>query len=60
MELNVLDNQVVSVTGKDDPGVNQGSLCVKGRFGYEFIASDQRLTKPLIKKNGKFEEAELG
>ena len=60
MELNVLDNQVVSVTGRDDPGVNQGSLCVKGRFGYEFIASDQRLTKPLIKKNGKFEEAELG
>jgi predicted molibdopterin-dependent oxidoreductase YjgC len=57
MELHVLDNQVVSVTGKDDPGVNQGSLCVKGRFGYEFIASDQRLTKPLIKRNGKFEEA---
>jgi predicted molibdopterin-dependent oxidoreductase YjgC len=57
MELNVLDNQVVSVTGKNAVGVNQASLCVKGRFGYEFIASDQRLTKPLIKKDGKFEEA---
>jgi predicted molibdopterin-dependent oxidoreductase YjgC len=56
--LNVLDNQVVTVTGRDDPGVNQGSLCVKGRFGYEFIASDQRLKKPLIKKDGKFAEAE--
>jgi predicted molibdopterin-dependent oxidoreductase YjgC len=57
MELNVLDNQVVSVTGQNAVGVNQASLCVKGRFGYEFIASDQRLTKPLIKRNGKFEEA---
>jgi predicted molibdopterin-dependent oxidoreductase YjgC len=55
--LNVLDNQVVGITGRDDPGINQGSLCVKGRFGYEFIASDQRLKKPLIKKNGKLEEA---
>lgn len=57
INLNVLDNKVVSVTGRDDPGVNQGSLCVKGRFGYEFISSDQRLTHPLIKKNGKFEPA---
>ncbi|NTW35154.1 MAG: molybdopterin-dependent oxidoreductase [Syntrophobacteraceae bacterium] len=58
MDLHVLDNQVVSVTGREDPGVNEGSLCVKGRFGYEFVKSDQRLTKPLIKRNGKLEEAE--
>ena len=57
MNLHVLDNKVVSVTGRDDAVVNQGSLCVKGRFGYEFIASDQRLKTPLIKKNGKLEEA---
>ena len=57
INLNILNNQVVSVTGRDDLGVNQGSLCVKGRFGYEFIASDQRLTKPLIKKDGIFKEA---
>lgn len=56
--LNVLNNQVVTITGRDDPGVNQGSLCVKGRFGYEFISSDQRLKKPLIKKDGQFVEAE--
>jgi predicted molibdopterin-dependent oxidoreductase YjgC len=36
---------------------NQGYLCVKGRFGYEFVHSPERLTTPLIKKNGKFEEA---
>jgi predicted molibdopterin-dependent oxidoreductase YjgC len=58
IELSVLDNRVVNVTGRRDAGVNLGSLCVKGRFGYEFVASDQRLKKPLIKKNGKFQEAE--
>lgn len=58
INLNVLDNQVVTVTGRDDAGINQGSLCVKGRFGYEFIASDQRLTQPLIKKNGQFVAAD--
>lgn len=58
LELHVLDNQVVNVKGVDDFGVNQGSLCVKGRFGYEFISSDQRLTRPLIKRDGVFHEAE--
>jgi predicted molibdopterin-dependent oxidoreductase YjgC len=58
MDLHVLNNKVVSITGNHNTGVNQGSLCVKGRFGYEFIASDQRLKKPLIKKNGVFEEAD--
>lgn len=57
MELHVVENQVVAVTGRDDPGVNQASLCVKGRFGYEFISSDQRLTTPLIKKDGVLQEA---
>ena len=58
LELSVLDNRVVKVSGVDDFGVNQGSLCVKGRFGYEFVSSEERLTKPLIKKNGEFREAD--
>jgi predicted molibdopterin-dependent oxidoreductase YjgC len=57
MDLNVVDNKLASVTGRRDAGGNLGSLCVKGRFGYEFVSSDQRLTKPLIKRNGKLEEA---
>ena len=36
---------------------NQGRLCVKGRFGYDFIYSPERLTMPLIKENGEFREA---
>jgi predicted molibdopterin-dependent oxidoreductase YjgC len=37
--------------------VNKGSLCVKGRFGYDFIHHKDRLTTPLIKENGSFREA---
>jgi predicted molibdopterin-dependent oxidoreductase YjgC len=57
LELNVLDNRVIGVTTNVDAGVNQGSLCVKGRFGYEFIGDENRLKKPLIKENGVFREA---
>jgi predicted molibdopterin-dependent oxidoreductase YjgC len=55
--LHVKDNQVVKVTGVEDVAPNYGSLCVKGRFGYDFINSSDRLTSPLIKENGKFRES---
>lgn len=47
------------VTAKGDPAsqANHGRLCVKGRFGYRFVTSSERLTTPLIKKNGGFVEA---
>jgi predicted molibdopterin-dependent oxidoreductase YjgC len=48
--------QLVKALGHED-GPNEGHLCVKGRFGFDFVQSDRRLTKPLIKKNGKLEEA---
>lgn len=57
MYLHVKDNQVHRVTGVEDTPPNYGSLCVKGRFGFEFINSPERLTQPLIKKNGEFKEA---
>jgi formate dehydrogenase alpha subunit len=37
--------------------VNDGKLCPKGNYAWEFIHSEDRLTKPLIKKDGKFVEA---
>jgi len=37
-------------------GPNNGHLCVKGRFGFDFVQSPKRLSKPLIKRNGAFEE----
>jgi predicted molibdopterin-dependent oxidoreductase YjgC len=58
LELGVLDNRVISASATNaDDGVNQGSLCVKGRFGYEFIGDDNRLKTPLIKENGRLREA---
>lgn len=55
--LHIYDNKVIRVTGVEDTGPNNGSLCVKGRFGYDFIDDPERLKTPLIKKNGQFHEA---
>ncbi|MGA8848213.1 MAG: formate dehydrogenase subunit alpha [Dehalococcoidia bacterium] len=55
--LGVRDNRIVSVRGAGDGSVNRGSLCVKGRWGYDFINHPERLTTPLIKKNGELKEA---
>ncbi len=55
--LHVIDGKVVKVTGVEEFGPNYGSLCVKGRFGFDFINSPERLTTPLIKENGQHREA---
>mgnify|MGYP001823508710 FL=1 len=55
--LHVLNNKVVAVSGVEDVPPNYGSLCVKGRFGFDFIGSSERLTTPLIKEGGEFREA---
>lgn len=57
MYLHVKDKKVVKVTGVEDRVPNNGSLCVKGRFGFDFINSPERLTTPLIKENGEFRKA---
>jgi len=48
--LHTKENQVVKVTGVEDAAPNYGSLCVKGRFGFDFINSSDRLRTPLIKE----------
>lgn len=57
IELHVKNNKVIKVTGAEETPPNHGSLCVKGRFGFDFINSDERLTTPLIKENGEFRKA---
>jgi formate dehydrogenase major subunit len=47
----VKDNKIVSVEGRDGPA-NHNRLCVKGRFGFDYIQHPQRLTTPLIRKLG--------
>jgi formate dehydrogenase major subunit len=48
---NVKDNKIMSVDGRDGPA-NHSRLCVKGRFGFDYAHSPQRLTKPLVRKAG--------
>ncbi|MFH1059062.1 MAG: formate dehydrogenase subunit alpha [Pseudomonadota bacterium] len=57
MHLHLKDGRVIKVTAVEDAQPNRGMLCVKGRFGYDFIHSPERLTTPLIKENGEFREA---
>jgi formate dehydrogenase alpha subunit len=56
-DFNVKEGKVVKVTSNPESIVNGINLCVKGRFGYDYIHRDDRLITPLIKKNGKFEKA---
>ena len=51
LTYNVKDNVIVSVDGRDGPA-NHNRLCVKGRFGFDYANSPQRLTIPLIRKAG--------
>jgi formate dehydrogenase major subunit len=51
LTYNIKDDKIVSVTGKNGPA-NENRLCVKGRFGFDYITSPERLTTPLIRKEG--------
>ncbi len=57
INLHVKENRVERVTGAEGIVPNNGSLCVKGKFGYDFIHSHDRLTTPLIRENGELREA---
>ena len=57
LTLGVKDNKVLTTIYDENQGFHNGQLCVRGRFGYQFINSDKRLTKPLIRKNGHLVEA---
>src|SRR6516164_1572125 len=51
LTYHIKDDKLLYVTGKNGPA-NQNRLCVKGRFGFDYVHSPQRLTKPMIRKEG--------
>ena len=51
LTYNIKDNRILYVDGADGPS-NHGRLCVKGRYGFDYVHHKQRLTKPLIRKSG--------
>ena len=55
LQLDVVNDQVVGVSSAEG-GVNDGELCAKGRFGYDFVSHKDRLRQPLIRRNGYWEE----
>ena len=55
--LNTKDNEILKVTSDKDLGVNKGWTCVKGRFGWDYVHSPDRLTGPLVKEQGGFRPA---
>ncbi|MDD5510088.1 MAG: formate dehydrogenase subunit alpha [Dehalococcoidales bacterium] len=57
IELGINNNKIVKVRGVESGPDNMGHLCVKGRFGLDFVQHPDRLTTPLIKCNGEFREA---
>jgi formate dehydrogenase alpha subunit len=50
LELHIKDDYIYKVTSPFDNVVNRGNLCVKGRFGYDFIYHKDRITVPLMRK----------
>ncbi len=55
--MGIRGNRIISVKGNRKNPVNNGQLCVKGRFGLTFVNHPDRLKNPLIRRNGKLEEA---
>ncbi|WP_201318598.1 formate dehydrogenase subunit alpha [Paenibacillus sp. EPM92] len=49
--------KILKVQPTSDAPVNAISTCVKGKFGWDFVNAEERLTKPLIRKNGAFVES---
>jgi len=49
------EDRILRGRGAEGKGVNKGDLCGKGRYGFDFVYSENRLTQPLVKRNGKLE-----
>lgn len=53
LNLHIQNDFVYKVTSPFNAAANHGNLCVKGRFGYDFIHSTDRLKQPLVRKDGE-------
>jgi formate dehydrogenase alpha subunit len=53
LQLHIKDDYIYKVSSPFDGVVNHGNLCVKGRFGYDFIYNPDRVTTPLIRRTAQ-------
>jgi len=54
--VQVRDESIARVASTTALGINRGLLCSPGRFGYEYVGAEERLTAPLIRRGGTLEE----
>lgn len=57
VDLHLRDNQIFRVSGRFESPVNHGNLCIKGRFGTDFVHAPDRLTRPLVRAKGRLHPA---
>ena len=57
MWLGRMDGELIQTIPDKCAPMNEGKLCIKGLNAHEFVQSPERLTQPLIRKNGRLEEA---
>ncbi|NTU43056.1 MAG: molybdopterin-dependent oxidoreductase [Nitrospirales bacterium] len=50
--VGIQEGKIIRARGKEGVGINDGNLCSKGRYGFDYIYSENRLRTPLIRKNG--------
>ncbi|MDH3648452.1 MAG: formate dehydrogenase subunit alpha, partial [Saprospiraceae bacterium] len=56
LDISTNNGDVVSIHAPYDADVNEGHTCLKGRYAFKFYNHPERLTSPMIRKNGKLEE----
>lgn len=57
LDVSVKNGEILSIQAPYDAAANGGHTCLKGRYAFKFYNHPDRLTSPMIKKNGQFEEA---
>src|SRR5579864_270073 len=55
--LSVRNNEILRANNRDHSGVNGEFLCAKGRFGFDYTSNAERIRQPLVRRNGKLEQA---
>jgi NADH-quinone oxidoreductase chain G len=55
--LSVRNNEILRANNRDHSGINGEFLCGKGRFGFDFTTSAERVRQPLVRRNGKLQAA---
>lgn len=56
LEVSTSDGEILSIQAPYDAEANQGHTCLKGRYAFKFYNHPDRLTSPMIKRNGEFEK----